>query len=741
MRYSRLKKTFLLFVVTSIVACGLSILPAVQAWEEDLGLSWLYHARGVTHSPDAVVVVSIDMSSSKHFGLPNLARKWPRSLHARLLDRLHQAGARLVTFDIHFRVSKNKEDDQLLAKSIHDFGDVILFNFMQKNVVDAVDDQGRVSLLVIDELIPPLRMFAEAAAILAPNPLPKVPVKVSQFWKFVPEAGDAPTLPVVSYQLYHEQELHEFVGLLSIISGHTFNDYKQSGQWSRAQFAQLMRELREMFVQDKSLAVRMQQRLDKSDMSAQKRHELNHMLKLYAGYASQYVNYYGPAHSVKTIPFYQVLESDDVLAELKDKLVFVGFSEHRQWEQQDGFYSVYSNEEGLDISGVEITATAAANLIDGIAVKPTTLGMRLLILLIFATVLVVIYRKSHGAWLPISLLLAGGLYFIVAWQWFVYDGCWLPLVVPLLVQLPLVMLAGMSWNYQALNRQRKDIQRAFGYYLPEVEVNRLARDITHHGLGGKLMHGICLSTDAQQYTQLSEKMPPQQLSVFMNEYYEAIFKPVRRHGGIISDVVGDSVMALWANPSGSQRQREQAVDAAIEIMHSVEHFNQHHQDNRLPTRIGLHYGAMVIGNVGAVDHYEYRAVGDIVNTTSRIEGMNKYLGINLLASADAIEGLDSFDSRCVGLFILKGKTVALPLYEIASRDVPDRAEREQHWHVFAQALTRFQQGKWVEACQDFTHILENCPEDGPSIFYRNYCENNKFTPPENWRGVINMQDK
>jgi adenylate cyclase len=728
-------------MAASIVACGLSILPAVQAWEEDLGLSWLYHTRGVTPSPQAVVVVSIDKSSSKHFGLPNLARKWPRSLHARLLDRLRQAEARLVTFDIHFRVNKNTQDDQLLAKSIRDFGDVILFSFLQKNVVDAVDDQGRMSLLVIDELIPPLGIFADAAAILAPNPLPKVPVKVSQFWKFVPEAGDAPTLPVVSYQLYHEKLLHEFVQRLSTTTKHTFDNYKQSSQWSRTQFADLMRNLRELFVQDKDLALRMQQDIDQSAMTAEKRRDLNNILKFYAGPASQYLNYYGPARSIKTIPFYQVLESDEVLATLKDKLVFVGFSEHRQWEQQDGFYSVYSNEEGLDISGVEITATAAANLIDGIAVKPTTLGMRFVVLLIFAAVLVLIFRKSHGPWLPVSLMLAAGLYFLIAWQWFVYDGCWLPLVVPLLVQLPMVMLAGMSWNYQELNRQRKNIQRAFGYYLPEVEVNRLARDITDHGLGGKLMHGICLSTDAQQYTRLSEKMPPQQLSTFMNEYYEAIFKPVRRHSGIISDVVGDCVMALWANPAGSQQQREQAVDAAIEIMHSVEHFNQRHQDNVLPTRIGLHYGAMVIGNVGAVDHYEYRAVGDIVNTTSRIEGMNKYLGINLLASADVIEGLDSFDSRCVGLFILKGKSVALPLYEIGARDVADRAGREQCWHLFGQALTQFQHGQWAEAGQAFDNILKSHPQEGPSRFYRNYCENNKFTPPENWRGVINMQDK
>lgn len=227
----------------------------------------------------------------------------------------------------------------------------------------------------------------------------------------------------------------------------------------------------------------------------------------------------------------------------------------------------------------------------------------------------------------------------------------------------------------------------------------------------------------------------------MNEYYEAIFKPVRHHNGIISDVVGDSVMALWANPSGSLQQRQQAIEAALDIMHSVARFNEHHEDHPLPTRIGLHYGAMVIGNVGAVDHYEYRAVGDIVNTASRIEGMNKYLGVHMLVSEDVIAGLDNLDSRCVGRFVLKGKSVAIPLYEIMGRDAAHRDERMHYWSAFADALILFQNGNWLDASQAFGAILADNPNDGPSLFYKNYCENNKLTPPENWRGVIAMVEK
>jgi adenylate cyclase len=206
-------------------------------------------------------------------------------------------------------------------------------------------------------------------------------------------------------------------------------------------------------------------------------------------------------------------------------------------------------------------------------------------------------------------------------------------------------------------------------------------------------------------------------------------------------VVGDSVMALWANPVENLHQRQQAVNAALDILDRVSEFNHLHPGHELPTRIGLHYGAMMIGHVGAVDHYEYRAVGDIVNTGSRIEGMSKHLGVHLLASAAVIDGLTGFNSRYVGQFTLKGKTVALSLYEVVSKEMFASGAKKQLWESFDAALHLFQQGQWADAGAAFSRILVSYPEDGPTRFYQHYCENYKFIAPENWRGLINMQDK
>ncbi len=741
LRDSRPKKSLLLFVVTIVIAAGLSLLPGIHEGEEDLGLSWLFHARGVRPAPPQVVVISIDKSSSGHFNLPNLANKWPRSLHTRLLDKLSQAGAKVIVFDVHFKEQKQAQQDLELAQAIKNAGNVVLFEFLQKQVVETQDSRGLASQFIIDELIPPFPALANAAVALAPNPLPKVPVKVSQFWKFVPEAGDVATLPVLAYQLYRPEQLMLFIKVLEPLIDTKLSRYYQDDIINKKMLPELMKVVHELFLQKPDLRQQVLKAIESTTAAKTNKQQMRKLLELYSGRASQYINYYGPARSITTIPYYEVLESDQHQAMLKDKLVFVGFSEHRQWEQQDGFYSVYSSKEGLDISGVEITAVAAANLLEGIAVKPMTLGMHMLMLLLVTIVLVLIYKIAHGIWLPVMLMVAGGLYFLMSLQLFASSGLWLPLLVPLLIQLPLVMLLGMIWNYQDLNRERKNIQRAFGYYLPETEVNRLARDVSAHGLGGQLMHGTCLSTDAQQYTRLSEKMSPQQLSDFMNAYYDSIFRPVRESAGIISDVVGDSVMALWASTSENLQQRQQAVTAAIRIIDSVAEFNQQHPGDELPTRIGLHYGVMVIGNVGAVDHYEYRAVGDIVNTSSRIEGMNKYLGVRLLASADVLEGLQGIEKRFVGRFILKGKTVDLALYEIAASDGDDSSARSLLWQQFSGALTLFQQGLWQDASAAFALILKDYADDGPARFYYQYCEDHQCVAPENWQGVLRMQEK
>jgi adenylate cyclase len=150
---------------------------------------------------------------------------------------------------------------------------------------------------------------------------------------------------------------------------------------------------------------------------------------------------------------------------------------------------------------------------------------------------------------------------------------------------------------------------------------------------------------------------------------------------------------------------------------------------------------VVIGHVGAVDHYEYRAVGDIVNTATRIEGLNKRLGTRVLASESVVEGLGDIHCRALGRFMLAGKTRPLTLYELidAQDETAEAAHRDQT--LFHSALHAFQAQQWREAAERFESFAERHPGDGPSRYYLDLCQRFDTDPPEYWDGVLRIANK
>ena len=227
----------------------------------------------------------------------------------------------------------------------------------------------------------------------------------------------------------------------------------------------------------------------------------------------------------------------------------------------------------------------------------------------------------------------------------------------------------------------------------------------------------------------------------MNGYYEALFAPVRSRGGVIADVVGDAMLAIWTAGSDSPQLRKAACDAALEILSAVDDFNQSTPEYRLPTRLGLHCGELVLGHVGALDHYEYRAVGDIVNTTSRIEGLCKLLGTRLVVSAEVVTNLDDLQIRPLGQFLLKGKKKPLQIAELTPLARGDEL-REQLCRRFSEGLEAFREGNLKAALECFEAIERELGEDGPTAFYRRLCHRHLAEPPtREWSGVVRLEDK
>ena len=254
------------------------------------------------------------------------------------------------------------------------------------------------------------------------------------------------------------------------------------------------------------------------------------------------------------------------------------------------------------------------------------------------------------------------------------------------------------------------------------------------------MYGICLYSDAEHYTSLSEGLAPDALAELMNRYYESLFTPVRQHQGIISDIVGDAMLALWASRTPEYAMHRHALEAARQIDESLNNPKQEASPRLPATRLGLHGGEIMLGSIGAIDHYEYRAVGDIVNSASRIQELNKVLGTRVLLSAQVLNGIEGYLTREVGTFLLRGKTRPLVIHELIGRRETGAAEDITQWlDLFAEALTAFRQADWKSAADLFMQLVENRADDGVSRFYLDLARRHQRTPPAgDWHGVIRL---
>ena len=738
--------------LTAVAGLLFMALPLGVALEESAGLNLLFRLRGSRPPPPEVLIVAIDRPAAEALGLPANPNRWPRIQHADLVDALHRGGAAVIVFDVVFDDPGAPIDDRTLAEAMRRAGTVVLAQQLVRESVPVPGDDPRAPIdpFHVERLASPLPSLAEAAAGLAPFPLPKVPVQVSRYWTFKSGAGNAPSLPVVAFHVYAREAHGALVTLLKAAGAHPPEEaLSGSATPYPPGREQVVRAVREAVEQDPDTRARLAGAIARaSSLTADARVQrlLEGLVRLYAGPDSPYLDFYGPPRTIPTIPYDRALArlaARDGGLDVRGKAVFVGLSAHTGTEQRDGVNTVFSEPSGLDLSGVEVAATAFANIVEARAVEPASAGAELVLAIGWGLAL------GFLAWrLPLLasatlLPLAGLLYLMVARNRFTATGLWLPLVGPLAVQIGVAVTASALWRHRDTRREREHLSTALAHYLPPKIAEELAREIGDVRATDQLVYGTCLSTDAHQYTALSETMEPAELGALMNRYYAVLFEPVKRHGGLVQDVVGDSMLAVWATTEPDLSLRNRACLAALDIASAVDRFNAASGRLALPTRIGLHSGQLLLGSVGAMDHYEYRAVGDIVNTATRLEGLNKHLGTRLLVSADVLQGLDGLLSRELGSFLLAGKSRPIVVYELVNRATDATPADRERCAIFAGALDAYRRGAWPEAMRLWGEALRaHGGEDGPSRFYLRWCETRGAEPPPaDWDAVVRMDQK
>jgi adenylate cyclase len=463
---------------------------------------------------------------------------------------------------------------------------------------------------------------------------------------------------------------------------------------------------------------------------------------------TRHLDYYGPARAIKTVSIYQALDPKQYLPPgfFKDKIVFVGKSIDAVpgKAEKDAFLTPYRGAHGSTTFGVEIHATLAANLLEHreIRLLDHRLEILLLLLLPLVSTLTFIYlRPLAGGAAFLALLVAPWAMGYVA---FTRRELWVPVVIPSAVQLPVSYGLSLIWYYLTTVRDREKIKRAFGLYLSPEMIRRIAEDPDAVNLGGQELVGTAVFTDIKGFTSIAEGMSAPETAAMLNAYFSDATRHVFDAGGTLIKYIGDAVFAIWGAPIRRDDHATQACVAALALARAQEAVGPDAGPvASLVTRIGVHTGPMLVGNLGSAQRFDYTAIGDAVNLASRIEGLNKAFGTLALASGEAIAATDGrFITRSLGRARVVGRTEPVELHElIATRDETGRSDSAL-LDAFAAARGDFEAGRFEKAAAGFRAALAlTGGKDGPSTFFLKNAERLAASPPPSWDGVVVFESK
>lgn len=219
-------------------------------------------------------------------------------------------------------------------------------------------------------------------------------------------------------------------------------------------------------------------------------------------------------------------------------------------------------------------------------------------------------------------------------------------------------------------RQRETLIR----FLPKDVVDLIDAGALTMELGGKEIKATILFADIRNFTSISEKHAPSEILRMLNQYFSAMAEIIFRNGGMIDKYIGDAIMAVFGAPRPAEDDARRALNAAREMDAALEDLNHRLASEGLETirtGIALHTGVVVAGNIGSLQRMDYSVIGDAVNLTSRLEGLNKQFKTRLLFSdRTRQEIMDDLPCQFVARAQIRGKSEPVDVYTLASLAPP-----------------------------------------------------------------------
>jgi adenylate cyclase len=463
-------------------------------------------------------------------------------------------------------------------------------------------------------------------------------------------------------------------------------------------------------------------------------------------FRDRWINYYGPPGTLASVSYHRALDTnatpDTVFS---NKVIFVGARLFTQFagDRKDEFTSPYSSPDQRQqfMPGVEIQATQFLNLVRGDWLGRWPVPVEQIILIVLGALLgggLVLLGPGRAAVVAMGV----ALFVAVATHlWFTRSNGWFPWLVPI-VQAGVALGWSLLFNSMRLYVQKRLLQQSLSLHLSPSRVQQLINQPDLLKPGAEKQEVSIMFSDIADFTKISEGMDSDDLAHMMNNYFESAIGAVHETDGTVVKLIGDAIFAVWNAPLKQADHRVRACRSALQLRDQPVSFDAGGRHSVLFTRIGLHTGVANVGNFGSATRFDYTALGENINLASRMEGLNKHLGTQVLMTGETHSAVaDHFITRPLGSFQLKGFEKPVEVFELVG--TPDQATATREWRdVFAQALALYKQQDFSTARMLFGQVLHLKPEDGPTKFYLGRIEDIESEKMVmEWGGHTRMFDK
>jgi adenylate cyclase len=451
------------------------------------------------------------------------------------------------------------------------------------------------------------------------------------------------------------------------------------------------------------------------------------------------INYQGTFQTFRYVSYYDVLMQRIPQEMFNGKYILVGtsaagLSDIRPTPFQDAF------------PGVEVHANVMYNLLTSQYIrmqKPMTVRL----LMIIFTIIIALVAMAFRPWLSglLGIVIAGGLAWL-SMTWFSRFAFWLELIRPTLAIL-FSFLFVFIYRYIDEERSKRFIKNMFQHYVTASVVDELLKQPDMLKLGGDRRIATAFFSDIKDFTNVSERLEPEELVSQLNEYLSVMTDVVLKYKGYLDKYEGDAIMAVFGVPVDQKDHAERGCLAAMEMQEKLIGLRQKWQQETKPlfhVRMGLNSGPMIAGNIGGQDRYDYTVIGDSVNLASRLEGANKQYGTSIMLSEFTKELLpDKYVLRELDLIRVKGKTKPVRVYELVAENRSQLSNAQLlSLPEYEKGLTAYRAKRWDDAMTAFQRALAADVHEGPSKTYMQRCEYFKKNPvPLDWDGVFEMKTK